>query len=149
MKCFGYTREDEFGNTYYTDEAASFGEKIFKTMRAVADEFISETGADYMINTEQIPGESAAAKLMKKDKFFYPNTNVYDLPLYHNGGVDRSGEGFQGRELGACHAIIGLPIAKVALEDGNHLGWVHVTRHTDGHIVGAIVVVEIVLDVGD
>ena len=84
MKCFGYTREDEFGNTYYTDEAASFGEKIFKTMRAVADEFISETGADYMINTEQIPGESAAAKLMKKDKFFYPNTNVYDLPLYGN-----------------------------------------------------------------
>ena len=39
---------------------------------------------DYQINTEQIPGESAAAKLMKKDKFFYPNANIYDLPLYGN-----------------------------------------------------------------
>ena len=84
MKRFGYTREDEFGNVYYTDEAAAFGEKIFKTMRKVADDFISETGADYMINTEQIPGESAAAKLMKKDKFFYPDANIYDLPLYGN-----------------------------------------------------------------
>ena len=84
MKRFGYTREDEFGNVYYTDEAAAFGEKIFKTMREVADNFISETGADYMINTEQIPGESAAAKLMKKDKFFYPDADIYDLPLYGN-----------------------------------------------------------------
>jgi ribonucleoside-triphosphate reductase len=37
-----------------------------------------------MINTEQIPGESAAAKLMKKDKFFYPRAKIYDLPLYGN-----------------------------------------------------------------
>ena len=29
-------------------------------------------------------GESAAAKLMKKDKFFYPDANIYDLPLYGN-----------------------------------------------------------------
>ena len=84
MKKFGYTREDQFGNIYYTDEAAEFGEKIFKTMRQVADDFIKEEGVDYMINTEQIPGESAAAKLMKKDKFFYPDANIYDLPLYGN-----------------------------------------------------------------
>jgi len=84
MKKFGYTREDEFGNVYYTDEAASFGEKIFKTMREVADDFIKTEQVDYMINTEQIPGESAAAKLMKKDKFFYPDADIYDLPLYGN-----------------------------------------------------------------
>ena len=84
MKKFGFTREDEFGNVYYTDEAANFGEKIFKTMRQVADDFIKDEGVDYMINTEQIPGESAAAKLMKKDKFFYPDANIYDLPLYGN-----------------------------------------------------------------
>ena len=84
MKKFGYTREDQFGNVYYTDEAAEFGEKIFKTMRRVADDFIKEEGVNYMINTEQIPGESAAAKLMKKDKFFYPDANIYDLPLYGN-----------------------------------------------------------------
>ena len=84
MKQFGYTRKDEFGNVYYTDKAARFGEKIFKTMREVADNFIKEENVDYMINTEQIPGESAAAKLMKKDKFFYPNAKIYDLPLYGN-----------------------------------------------------------------
>ena len=84
MKKFGYTKVDEFGNTFYTDEALVFGEKIFKTMRRVADDFIARNQCDYMINTEQIPGESAAAKLMKKDKFFYPNADIYDLPLYGN-----------------------------------------------------------------
>ena len=84
MKKFGYTKEDEFGNVYYTDEAAAFGEKIFSTMRKIADDFIKDEEINYMINTEQIPGESAAAKLMKKDKFFYPDANVYDLPLYGN-----------------------------------------------------------------
>lgn len=84
MKKFGYTKVDEFGNTFYTDEALAFGEKIFKTMHAAADRFIEKNQCDYMINTEQIPGESAAAKLIKKDKFFYPNANIYDLPLYGN-----------------------------------------------------------------
>lgn len=84
MKKFGYTRTDEFGNVYYTKEASEFGNKIFKTMRATADKFIIDNHCNYMINTEQIPGESAAAKLMMKDKFFYPNSNIYDLPLYGN-----------------------------------------------------------------
>ena len=84
MKRFGYTNIDELGNTFYTDAAANFGKKIFETMRKVADNFIEENNCDYKINTEQIPGETAAAKLMKKDKFFYPNANVYDLPLYGN-----------------------------------------------------------------
>ena len=53
-------------------------------MRRVADEFIKKYNCDYMINTEQIPGESAADKLMKKDKFFYPEADIYDLPLYGN-----------------------------------------------------------------
>ena len=84
MKAFGYTRKDEFGNTYYTDKAADFGKKIFDTMRKTADIFIEKYDCDYKINTEQIPGESAAAKLMKKDKFFYPDAEIYDLPLYGN-----------------------------------------------------------------
>ena len=66
MKKFGYIAKDEFGNTFYTEKASTFGEKIFKTMREVADNFIKEYECDYQINTEQIPGESAAAKLMKK-----------------------------------------------------------------------------------
>ena len=96
MKKFGYTRVDEFGNTFYTDEASSFGKKIFEVMRATADTFIQEIGANYQINTEQIPGESAAAKLMKKDKFFYPDAEIYDLPLYGNQflplGINTSGQ---------------------------------------------------------
>ena len=84
MKRFGYTNIDELGNTFYTDAAANFGKKIFETMRKVADNFVEENNCDYKINTEQIPGETAAAKLMKKDKFFYPNASIYDLPLYGN-----------------------------------------------------------------
>lgn len=84
MKKFGYTETDELGNVFYTAKAFDLGRKIFKTMRVVADEFIAEIGADYHVNLEQIPGESAAAKLMKKDKFFYPDGEVFDLPLYGN-----------------------------------------------------------------
>ena len=84
MKSFGYVKKDEFGNTFYTDKAAAFGKKIFDTMRKTADVFIEKYDLDYKINTEQIPGESAAAKLMQKDKFFYPYADIYDLPLYGN-----------------------------------------------------------------
>lgn len=84
MKKFGYTRTDQFGNTFYKDEASAFGKKIFDVMRKAADQFIADNHCDYKINTEQIPGESAAAKLMEKDKIFYPNANIYDLPLYGN-----------------------------------------------------------------
>lgn len=84
MKRFGFTYIDEFGNTYYKDEAYKLGKRIFEVIREEADKFIEETSADYSINLEQIPGESAAAKLMAKDKFFYPDANIYDLPLYGN-----------------------------------------------------------------
>ena len=84
MKKFGYVYQDELGNTFYKQQAFDFGNKIFKTMRQVADDFIVKHNCDYQINTEQIPAETAAAKLMKKDKHFYPNANIYDLPLYGN-----------------------------------------------------------------
>ena len=84
MKHFGYITKDELGNTFYTENAAKFGEKIFQTIRRTADNFIDAYGLKYKINTEQIPGETAADKLMKKDKFFYPNADIYDLPLYGN-----------------------------------------------------------------
>lgn len=84
MKKFGCTYRDKLGNTYYTQEAADFGEKIFNTIREVADNFLEENGYNYKINTEQIPGENAAAKLMRKDMFFYPDADIYDLPLYGN-----------------------------------------------------------------
>lgn len=82
MKSFGYTTMDEFGNTFYTDKAENFGKKIFEVIHSTKAEFSKDK--DYHINCEQIPGETAAAKLMKKDKFFYPETVVDDLPLYGN-----------------------------------------------------------------
>lgn len=82
MKTFGYTKIDEFGNVYYTDAAERFGKKIFDVIHTTADNF--KLDKDYMINCEAVPGESAAAKLMKKDKFFYPTEVVDDLPLYGN-----------------------------------------------------------------
>ena len=82
MKAFGYTTVDEFGNTYYTEDAERFGREIFNTIHTVKAEFMKHV--DYQINCEQIPGETAAAKLMKKDMFFFPETTVTDLPLYGN-----------------------------------------------------------------
>lgn len=82
MKTFGYTRMDELGNTFYTEDAERFGKAIFDTIHKVKAEFMKHV--DYQINCEQIPGETAAAKLMKKDLFFYPNDTVTDLPLYGN-----------------------------------------------------------------
>ena len=84
MKRFNYIKYDSMGNTYYTDEACEFGKKIFDTIRKVSEEFIEANDCDYKINMEQIPGESAAAKLMIKDKFFYEDADIYDLPLYGN-----------------------------------------------------------------
>ena len=84
MKKFKYIEKDEFGNVSYTDKAFDFGKKIFEVMDEVIAEFTEENECNYSINKEQIPGESAASKLMKKDKFFYPRAKIYDLPLYGN-----------------------------------------------------------------
>lgn len=82
MKTFGYTREDELGNVFYTDKADAFGKRIFQVLHATKDAFAADK--DYKINVEQIPGESAAAKMQLADEFFYPDTVVKDLPLYGN-----------------------------------------------------------------
>ena len=82
MKTFGYTRVDELGNTYYTEAADKFGKRIFEMIHAVKDNFAADK--DYKINIEQIPGESAAAKMQIADEFFFPDTVVKDLPLYGN-----------------------------------------------------------------
>ena len=84
MKKFGYTKVDGLGNTFYKDEAYEFGNTIFETIRDESAKFKEKYKCDYQINVEQIPGESAAVKLMRKDKFFYPEADIYDLPLYGN-----------------------------------------------------------------
>ena len=53
MKAFGYTREDEFGNVYYTEDADRFGKKIFEVLHRTKDQFALDK--NYKINCEQIP----------------------------------------------------------------------------------------------
>lgn len=84
LKKFGLVSWDEFGNAYYTEEGVNFVKEIFDTINEVKQQFIEDNNIDYMINCEQIPAENAAAKLMKKDQFFYPDADIYDLPLYGN-----------------------------------------------------------------
>lgn len=82
MKKFGYTSTDELGNVYYTPEAESFGKKIFDVLHTTKSNFILDK--DYIVNCEQVPGETAAAKLMAKDKLLFGDEVIDDLPLYGN-----------------------------------------------------------------
>ena len=81
LQKFGFITHDDFGNTFYTDEGIEFAKQILKTITDVKNDFTKDK--DYMINIEEIPAERAAAVLMQKDKFFYPD-EAYDLPLYGN-----------------------------------------------------------------
>lgn len=81
LQALGYIEKDEFGYTYYTEAGMFFATEVFKTLNAVKDDFMANV--DYSINIEEIPGERAAAVLMQKDKFIYPN-QAYELPLYGN-----------------------------------------------------------------
>ena len=82
MKTFGYVRLDEFGNTFYTKEADEFGKKIFQVIHNTKEQFALDK--DYKFNCEQIPGESAAAKLKRADTMLFEHSVVDDLPLYGN-----------------------------------------------------------------
>lgn len=83
LKTFGFCQEDKFGNVSYTEEGFEFGKEIFETIEEVKQAFIGDK--DYLINIEQVPGETAAAKLQKADiMLFGENRVVMDLPLYGN-----------------------------------------------------------------
>ena len=82
MKTFGYVRVDEFGNSFYTEDADNFGKKIFQVIHRTKEQFALDK--DYKINCEQIPGESAAAKLKRADAMLFGDAVVDDLPLYGN-----------------------------------------------------------------
>ena len=82
MKTFGYVEVDGFGNSFYTEKADAFGKKIFQVIHNAKESFALDK--DYKINCEQIPGESAAAKLKRADEMLFEDTVVKDLPLYGN-----------------------------------------------------------------
>ena len=78
---FGFVTKDKFGYCEYTEEGLQFAEEILRIIHEVKDDF--KQVHNYMINIEAVPAESAAAKLMKKDMYFYPDEK-YELPLYAN-----------------------------------------------------------------
>ncbi len=82
MKKFGYTVQDEFGNTFYTAQADAFGKRIFDVITREKEQFILDK--DYKVSIEQIPGETAASKMQRADELLYPNLVIKDLPLYGN-----------------------------------------------------------------
>lgn len=82
MKYFNYTDYDEMGNTIYTDAAMNFGKEIFDIIHSTISEFAKDK--DYLINVEQIPGETAAVKFLNADKMLYKEDVITDLPLYGN-----------------------------------------------------------------
>ena len=81
LQKFGLTKEDEFDNTYYTDEGLDFAKQILATINETKNEYTKDK--NYSANVEEIPAERAAAVLMQKDKIFYPDEK-YSLPLYGN-----------------------------------------------------------------
>ena len=74
MKTFGYTEVDELGYTKYTDKAMEFGKSIFDVIHSTIAEFAADK--DYMVNVEQIPGETAALRFLQADKMLYPDETV-------------------------------------------------------------------------
>lgn len=81
---YNYIKVDEFGNTYYTKNAERFVKNIFNKIHEIIGKFKKEHKLDYSINCEQVPAETAASKLMKKDELSFPDLVVKDLPLYGN-----------------------------------------------------------------
>jgi ribonucleoside-triphosphate reductase len=53
LKTFGYTKVDEFGNTFYLPEAYTLGRRIFNVIRNCIDNFSLDK--DYKFNVEQVP----------------------------------------------------------------------------------------------
>ena len=73
MSAFGYIKEDEFGNKFYTPKADNFASKIFEVLNDVKDHF----ECDYSMNIESVPAERAAVILCQKDNLLYGNNDNY------------------------------------------------------------------------
>ena len=82
LRAFDYVEQDEFGNSFYTNEGAVFAKKIFDVIHRTKEQFGLDK--EYKINLEQVPGESCAVKLRQADEMLFPETVNRDLPLYGN-----------------------------------------------------------------
>lgn len=80
---FGFTKVDEFGYTYYTDEGIEFAGEIFKVLNEVKDTFTNE----YSFNVESVPAERAAVILCQKDNLLYDKKDKF---IYSNQWIPLS-----------------------------------------------------------
>ena len=76
IEAFGYTKVDEVGYTYYTDEGIELAGKIFDVLNDVKDNFTQ----DFSFNIESVPAERAAVILCQKD-----NQLMKSLSIQING----------------------------------------------------------------
>ena len=83
IEAFGYTRVDELGYTYYTNEGLDFACKIFDVLNEVKDTFTDE----YSFNVESVPAERAAVILCQKDNALF---DLNDKFIYSNQWVPLS-----------------------------------------------------------
>ncbi|HSH52973.1 MAG TPA: anaerobic ribonucleoside-triphosphate reductase, partial [Bacteroidales bacterium] len=75
MKVLGGISKDEQGY-YYNEKGFEIAKKMFNTISNLNDMTMNEYG--YMSNTEQIPAESSAIKLNKKDRIYFGNKYIND-----------------------------------------------------------------------
>ena len=80
VRYFGYIKEDETGNKYYTEEGIAFASKILDTINEIKDSY----DVDYSINVEAVPAERCAVVLCQKDALLYGNKKEYDDFIYAN-----------------------------------------------------------------
>ena len=83
IEAFGYTRVDELGYTYYTDEGMEFACKIFDVLNEVKDGFTNE----FSFNIESVPAERAAVILCQKDNALF---DLNDKFIYSNQWIPLS-----------------------------------------------------------
>lgn len=83
IEYFGYTKKDDFGCTYYTEDGIKFASKIFDTINEIKDNFTDE----YSMNIESVPAERAAIILCQKDNILYGHNDKF---IYSNQWVPLS-----------------------------------------------------------
>ena len=83
IEAFGYTRVDELGYTYYTEEGLDFACKIFDVLNDVKDTFTNE----FSFNIESVPAERAAVILCQKDNALF---DLNDKFIYSNQWIPLS-----------------------------------------------------------
>lgn len=83
IEAFGYTKVDNLGYTYYTEEGINLACKIFNILNEIKDSFTDK----YSFNIESVPAERAAVILCQKDNALF---DLNDKFIYSNQWIPLS-----------------------------------------------------------